>query len=102
MEIPIACTLDQAGLATQAERWAKLLAEHGAGRVETADGLRLAFLDDPGVRAELDALVEVESRCCAWASWEVAREDGEVVMAARSSGDGVAALHSMLCGPALV
>jgi hypothetical protein len=95
METPIACTLDEASLATQAERWAALLAEHGTGRSDTADGVRLAFRDDPGVEAALDALVEVENRCCSWASWEVAREDGEVVMQARSTGEGVATLHSM-------
>jgi hypothetical protein len=95
METPIACTLDEAGLATQAERWTRLLAEHGTGRTETADGLWLAFRPDPGVHAELDALVEVENRCCAWATWEVAREDGEVVMRADSNGEGVATLHGM-------
>jgi hypothetical protein len=98
METPIACTLDDAGLATQAERWTKLLTEHGTGRSETPDGLRLAFRSDPGVEAELDALVEVENRCCAWASWKVAREDGEVVMRARSTGEGVATLHAMFVG----
>jgi len=95
METPIACTLDEAGLATQAERWRRLLAEHGAGRVETADGLRLAFRPGVGVEAELGALVEIENRCCAWATWDVAREDDAMVMQARSTGEGVATLHAM-------
>ena len=95
METPIACTLDEAGLATQAERWTTLVTEHGTGRTETGDGVHLAFRDRPGVEAELETLVEVENRCCAWASWDVVREDGEVVMRARSAGDGVATLHSM-------
>lgn len=95
METPIACTLDEAGFATQAERWTRLLAEHGAGRTEAPDGLRLAFRDAAGVEAELEALVAVENHCCAWASWDVVREGGDVVMRARSTGDGVAALHGM-------
>jgi hypothetical protein len=95
METPIACMLEEAGFATQAERWRRLLAEHGAGRVETPDGLRLAFRPGPGVEAELGALVEVENRCCAWARWDVVRADGAVVMRARSTREGVAALHSM-------
>lgn len=65
------------------------------GRTEAPDGLRLAFRDAAGVEAELEALVAVENHCCAWASWDVVREDGEVVMRARSTGDGVAALHGM-------
>lgn len=95
METRIACTLDETRFATQAERWARLLAAHGTGRTETADGLRLAFRDEPGVEAELVALVAVENRCCGWASWEVAPENGEVVMRARSTGAGVATLHGM-------
>jgi hypothetical protein len=95
METPIACTLDEAGFATQAERWTALLADHGTGRTEAEEGLRLAFRDEPRVAAELEALVAVENRCCAWASWDVAHEGGEVVMWARSTGDGVATLHGM-------
>jgi hypothetical protein len=92
----VACTLIDADLKTQRERWINLGENFGLGRHETADGLRLTFKDHPAVEAELQALVEVESECCGWASWSVERSDDRVlVMAARSQDDGIAALHGM-------
>ena len=41
------------------------------------------------------ALVAVENECCSWAAWSVERDNGLLVMAARSKGDGIAALHGM-------
>jgi hypothetical protein len=92
----VACTLTDADLAAQAGRWKRLRAEAGIDRVTTDDGLRTTFRDDPAVEQELTELVAVENECCAWASWEIAREDGVLVMQARSTGDGIAALHGML------
>jgi hypothetical protein len=92
----VACTLADTDLKTQRERWINLGENFGLGRYETADGLRLGFTDHPAVEAELQALVEVENECCRWAAWSVERsEGGALVMAARSEGDGIAALHGM-------
>lgn len=91
----IACTLTGTNQKNQRDRWVALRARHGIGRHEVADGLRLTFGDRPEVEAELDALVAVENDCCAWADWSVEREDGTLVMAARSKGDGVPTLHGM-------
>jgi hypothetical protein len=86
----VACKLGTADLAAQRERWLALVERAGAGREETGDGLRLRFRAGPGVAEELEALARVERACCAWAAWDV-----EVVLHARSEGDGVAALHAM-------
>lgn len=94
----VACTLTGEDLDSQAERWRLLRSEAGLERVETDDGLRLRFRDGRGVEQELRALVAVENDCCAWASWSVGREDGELVMQAISTGEGVATLHSMFKG----
>ena len=92
----VACTLIDADLKTQRERWINLGESFGLGRHETADGVRLTFKDHPAVEAELQALVEVENECCGWAAWSVERsDDGVLVMAARSQDDGIAALHGM-------
>jgi hypothetical protein len=88
----ISCTLGGAELATQRERW---LAVRRTARIEADDGLRLTFPDEPAIEAELLALVAVENDCCSWATWTVERREDELVMAARSSGHGVAVLHSM-------
>lgn len=92
----IACTLTGQHQKAQRERWLALHEKHGLARNESPDGLRLTFADHPEVEAELHALVAVENDCCAWAAWTVEREtEGEIVMAARSQGGGIATLHTM-------
>lgn len=91
----VACTLSDTDLKTQRERWLALGDNFGLGRQETADGLRLRFRYHPAIREELGALVAVENECCSWAAWSVDEEGESLVMAARSTGTGVAALHGM-------
>jgi hypothetical protein len=91
----VACTLDDDDLATQAQRWRALLARESIERSEVDDGIRISIRDDIGVEEELRALVALENACCSWARWDVAREDGSLVIHAKSSGDGVAALQNM-------
>ena len=92
----IACTLTNANLRTQRDRWIALRETFGIARREAPDGLRLTFKDQPAVETELRELVEIENGCCAWAAWSVERDtDGALVMAARSQGDGIATLHGM-------
>jgi hypothetical protein len=91
----IACALTGDDLGRQAKRWQQLRAWAGRERIETADGLRLIFLDAEPAEDELRSLVAVENACCSWARWEISRADGTLVMDARSTGDGVAALHGM-------
>jgi len=91
----VACTLTEADLKTQSERWLTLGENFGLGRVATDDGLRLRFRYHPAVEDELRALVAVENDCCGWARWDVERDKDGLVMAARSTGDGIATLHSM-------
>jgi hypothetical protein len=95
----IACSLTDANLKTQRERWLALGESFGLGRTETEDGLRLRFRGDPAIEAELEALVAVENDCCSWAAWTVERDDGALVMAVRSKGDGIATLNGMFRQP---
>ena len=91
----VACTLTDADLKTQRERWLTLGEHFGLDRVETEDGLRPSFRDHPAIRAELESLVAVENDCCSWAAWSVEREGDTLVMAARSKDVGVQTLHGM-------
>jgi hypothetical protein len=91
----VACTLGMHDLKSQSERWRALLEPAGRERVETEDGLRLVFANEPGVEVELRALVGIENACCGWAIWDVAAQDGTIVMSARSTGVGIATLHGM-------
>lgn len=90
----IACDLGDQKAATQAERWLRLGREAALGRAETAHGLEIRFRDE-AVERELRDLVFVESRCCAWARWEVRRAGGELVLQVSSTPEGAAALRAM-------
>ena len=91
----IACDLGDEKAATQAERWLRLGREAALGRAEIAHGLEIRFRDEPAVERELRDLVFVESRCCAWARWEVGRAGGELVLLVSSTPEGAAALRAM-------
>ena len=90
---PVACTLTASGLRGQIQRWQRLMARAMTERAETADGLRISFRHE--AEDELRALVAIETECCAWATWTVAREAGTIVLDVRSAAEGVAALHSL-------
>ena len=91
----VACALSDTALKTQRERWINVGTNFGIAREHTGDGLQLTFKDHPAVEQELHALVAVENDCCRWASWSVDGEDGVLVMAARSKGEGILPLHGM-------
>jgi hypothetical protein len=95
---PVACTLSPAGLAEQTSRWERLAARALTERAETEHGLRLSFRPEAGAEQELRQLVAVENECCRWASWTVETRAGQIVLDARSAGDGIAALHNMFTG----
>lgn len=92
----IGCDLGAEGSAAQAARWLRLARSAGLGRVEVPGGLEARFRDAPEVGRELRDLVAVERACCAWASWEVRRDGGALVLRVTSSAvGGAAALHAM-------
>jgi hypothetical protein len=95
IELPIACTLDAAGQAEQARRWATLIDTAAIGRTATADGIELRFHPHQGVADELDQLVAVERGCCPWADWQIERTDAALILRATAPRDGVAALRAM-------
>jgi hypothetical protein len=91
----IACGLGGDETGAQVKRWMRLGRDAGLDRVETEDGLRIRFRDDPAAEEELRALVAVESNCCSWARWEVRRADGDLILEVSSAPGGAAALHTM-------
>jgi hypothetical protein len=90
---PVACTLTQADLAAQGERWHRLMARAMTERAETTYGLRICFR--PEAEEELRALVAVETECCPWATWTVERDADTIMLDVRSTAVGVATLASM-------
>ena len=98
----VACSLDSAGFATQAERWTALRERSELRQVDTPTGKSIFFRADDGVERELRELVAVENECCAWAAWTVDPTPGEVAMHVISSGEGVTTLHGMFTSGAVV
>ncbi len=96
--MPVACSLTSADLAAQAGRWEQLAARAMTGRAETAHGLRISFRPEDGAEDELCKLIAVENECCGWADWTVRTGGGLLVLDVRSTGDGIATLHSMFIG----
>lgn len=90
----VACELGSTELARQAGRWQRLAREAGLGQTESDEGLRLRFRDEPAVEETLRALVAVEAGCCAWASWDVRREERELVLVVNSTAERIASPRS--------
>jgi hypothetical protein len=95
---PVACSLTPTDLAEQSGRWERLAARALTERAETEHGLRLSFRPEPGAEEEVRQLVAVENECCRWARWTVDTHGGQIVLDARSAGDGISALHNMFTG----
>ena len=87
-ELPIACSLTASQLP---ERLAEIAAlSRDSFLADGPDGLR--FRGDKSTRARLDALVAAESECCSFLSFDVRRDEGELVLsiAAPPDAQGVA------------
>ena len=75
-EIPIACTLDPAEMRDRVTSIDALLSDALLDQREIPSGLRTTFRDTPEVERRVRELVAAESRCCAFLSFAVGREDG--------------------------
>lgn len=58
----------------------QLLARGLTGVTAIPGGVRFRFRTGPGIKADLDALVKLEARCCAFLSLTVADADGAIVL----------------------
>jgi hypothetical protein len=88
---PVACSLGQADLAQRAERWRALAAGALSRRSATRRGVRLVFDAGPGVADELADLAALERDCCAFATWSVRADDGELTLEVSGDGETAAA-----------
>jgi hypothetical protein len=93
---PVACSLGQADLAQRADRWRALTSSALSSASRTERGVRLVFDAGPGVAGELEALAALERDCCAFATWSVRADGGQLTL--EVSGDSetaAAAVQSM-------
>src|SRR5258708_1521347 len=77
---PIACTLDATQTSDRqaliADLWADALIDNEA----TAAGVRARLCDSPGIEGRLRGLIEAESRCCAFLSFDLIRGGDQLVL----------------------
>jgi len=83
-ELPIACTLDAAGLTDRLAEMSALGAQ-ALTRAEL-DGRHagLRFAARPGLWARLDAVVAAEAQCCAFLDMRLREEGGDLVLDVRA------------------
>jgi hypothetical protein len=74
-DLPIACTLEPTEMRERAASIDALLDDALLDQREIDGGLRADFRDAPDVERRLHELVAAESRCCAFLSFAVGRDE---------------------------
>ena len=75
--LPVACTLEGAEGGRRLAEWRRVAATAGAGRQFAPGRLTLRFRDLPGVRSELERLVDAERDCCPYLGWRLVQAEAE-------------------------
>jgi len=79
-DLPIVCTLTPAGLTDRLALIDALAANGVLARTPTASGIRVRLRDTPDIERRTRELVVAESQCCAFLSFELGRDDGDLVL----------------------
>jgi hypothetical protein len=87
---PIMCTLSAFELNDRAAAWRELLGSGLVQRDRVPGGIRLSA--QPGAKAALAELIDLERECCAWINYEVSNDS---VVTLTADGDGEAVLAGM-------
>ncbi len=93
--LPIACSLTAEQLWDRREVWQRLHDEALLDEKAIDDGVQLVYAAHEAVEQTLYDLARLESECCAFAEWQVARLDDTVVLRVTSRGDGITAVQSL-------
>jgi hypothetical protein len=76
----IACTLNASDQAKRLDRTAELSQRALLGAEKISGGLRLRFSTGPGIRDELEHLIEAESECCSFLDFHLRSHQGDLVL----------------------
>ena len=94
-----ACSLGPSELSQRGARWTALLARADTRVTRTGNGMRLTFAADQGTSGELRELVGLERQCCAFATWSVHENGGQLVVdIGANTAEGIAAVQAMFTG----
>jgi hypothetical protein len=79
-ESVIACSLDGNDQAKRLREIAELSRRALLETRETPAGLRMRYSAWPGIREELQRLIEIESRCCSFLRFELDSLEGDLIL----------------------
>lgn len=96
LSTPVACTLTTGEQRLQTKRYKTELAPHVLKRERLTDGAHLTFAAVPGVRENIDRLVEMDKGCCAFLEHQVESDMQTVTLTVRSQGQGISLAQEFL------
>ena len=79
-ELPIACTLTPGGMTARMALIDALATDGLLDRSATESGMRVRLRDTPDIERRTRELVAAESTCCAFLDFNLARENGDLVL----------------------
>ena len=86
-ELPIACTLDARQTSDRQALIAQLWADALIATEPILAGMRARLRDSPDVERRVQELINAESRCCAFLTFELVRDGDELVLDITGPGD---------------
>jgi hypothetical protein len=99
-EPPIACTLDARQTAGREHLIARLWADALIDHKPTAGGLQARLRFSRDVERRVHELILAESACCAFLTFELVRNDDQLVLDISGPADARPVIESFLAGPA--
>jgi hypothetical protein len=100
-DLPIACTLTPDGMTARLALIDALATDGLLSRTPTDRGLRVRLRDTPEIETRTRELIAAESKCCAFLDFDLARDDGELVLDVSGPEDARAVIE-MFFAPELV
>jgi hypothetical protein len=97
---PLTCSLSPDGLAERKALIDGLVASGRTGVTAIPGGVEVRFVTRPGLKADLDALVELEARCCAFLVLTVARTDDLSVLEVTGPAGAQSLIAELFSDPA--
>jgi hypothetical protein len=94
-EPAVACSLNASERARRLKAGADLSRRALLETESVPRGLRLRFSYQPGIRAELEELIEAESECCPFLGFELDSTGKELILAVRGPEEAQAVIEDL-------
>jgi hypothetical protein len=94
MDLPIACSLEEAEMGKRLDEWHALVRDGSVDAVRIPHGVRLVVRAPAS--AEFRKLMVKEQECCAWVDWSLSEGEGLVVEATHPTEMGARAIREMV------